>query len=151
MVRPLKFKNPEELEKKINEYFEDADSRDEPYLFESLANWLDCDVKTLRNYRDKSDSSLFPTIIEKMRNKVHANWLLGGLTRKLDPRMVQLCLIASCPEYNPKQRMEISGSTYEDKLRIIEQRRRMALEMKEKEQIPDAEIIKRELSGMGED
>lgn len=51
--RPLKFKSVEELQKKIDAYFEDENNK--PYTITDLAVWLDCDRKTLINYEEKEE------------------------------------------------------------------------------------------------
>lgn len=85
--RPLLFKTVEELEKKINEYFDYCDNRVQqvyspksdgvievinpaPYTMSGLASHLGVDRKTLLNY-SKNDE-YFPTI-KAAREKVHAD------------------------------------------------------------------------------
>ncbi len=51
--RPLKFNNVEELEEKIQEYFENTP--DEELTITGLALALDCDRKTLINYEKRDD------------------------------------------------------------------------------------------------
>ena len=51
--RPLKFKNAEELEKKINKYF--AETPEEEWTITGLAIALDCDRKTIQNYKEKDE------------------------------------------------------------------------------------------------
>jgi hypothetical protein len=83
--RPLIFKNKEELEKVIDEYFEWCDNRlvqgyDEkenkqfayispaPYTMSGLARRIGVDRRTLLNYSDKEE--FFPTIA-RARERVH--------------------------------------------------------------------------------
>lgn len=79
--RPLKFQSPQELEKRIAEYFDHCDSRiltkydkfgnalevnaPRPYTLTGLAVFLDCDRKTLLNYRNKDE--FFPAILRARR------------------------------------------------------------------------------------
>lgn len=58
--RPLKFKNAEELEEKIEEYFEFCNENNKPYTMSGLALALDIDRRTLLNYSNRDD--FFPTI-----------------------------------------------------------------------------------------
>lgn len=93
--RPLKFKSPEELEEKIQAYFRSiqTQARDEqgellydidnkpiyiyykPPTLASLALFLDCDTKTLRNYENKTDeenkAEFFP-IINHAKQKIES-------------------------------------------------------------------------------
>lgn len=79
--RPLKFTSVEELQKRIDEYFEYCDSRvinqvtkqgdvvpvkmPRPYTLSGLACYLDCDRKTLFNY--SKDDQFFPVLMRARR------------------------------------------------------------------------------------
>lgn len=82
--RPLKFKTVEELQKKIDEYYEYCDNRlvqgydnktneqfayisPEPYTMSGLAYYLGIDRKTLLNY--SKNEEFFPTV-KKARDRV---------------------------------------------------------------------------------
>ncbi len=65
--RPLKFKTPEELQKKIDAYFKDAEERDVPYTVSGLCYFLDCDRLTLLNYAKKDR---FVNTIKKAKSKI---------------------------------------------------------------------------------
>ena len=78
--RPLKFKSVEELEKKINAYFEDENNK--PYTICDLAVWLDCDRKTLTNYQNKDE--FFPTI-KRAKTKIEANIEKNALLGLFNP------------------------------------------------------------------
>ena len=65
--KPLKFKTVEELEKKINEYFDYCDENKRPYLVTSLALFLDTSRETLNNYEAKTE--YFDTI-NKAKQKI---------------------------------------------------------------------------------
>lgn len=77
MSRPLIFETPEELEKKIKEYFDDADMRGVPYTVEMLSVFLDVDRKTLINYKNRE--KFFP-VIKKAMLKIQANHVEQGLS-----------------------------------------------------------------------
>jgi methylphosphotriester-DNA--protein-cysteine methyltransferase len=68
--RPLLFESAEELQKKINEYYEWSEKKEKPMTLERLAVFLDCSVWTLRNYQKKE--KFFPAI-EKARSVVLAD------------------------------------------------------------------------------
>lgn len=71
--RPLKFESVEELETRINEYFESCYTEDgdivRPLTLSGLAAALDVDRKTLRNYGERDE--FLPTI-RRARLKVEA-------------------------------------------------------------------------------
>lgn len=85
--QPLKFKTPEDLQKKVDEYFAHCDNRvkevynkelgdhilvsnPEPYTMSGLGVWLDVDRQTILNYAAKDQ--YFDTI-KKARAKVEAD------------------------------------------------------------------------------
>ena len=68
--KPTKF-TPDQLQKKINEYFEWAKDNDKPYTLERLAVFLDCDKNTLSNYGKRGDS--LNSIIKKALKVIEAN------------------------------------------------------------------------------
>ena len=83
--RPLKFKSAEELQKKIDEYFESCFELDEKwkkvkikaFTVVWLALYLWVDRVTLLNYEDKSDE--FFSTIKRAKAKVEEdieNWIL---------------------------------------------------------------------------
>ena len=53
--RPPKYKTKEELQEKIDEYFNECDRNNEPYTVTGLAMALDVDRKTLINYSEKDE------------------------------------------------------------------------------------------------
>jgi hypothetical protein len=53
--KPLKFKTPEDLQAKIDEYFKWADDNERPYTLERLACFLDCETDTIRNYEARDE------------------------------------------------------------------------------------------------
>lgn len=65
----LKYKDEKELEKGIEEYFEDCNKREKPYTMSGLAVWLGITRQTLVNY-GKTDK-FFP-LIKKAKERVQA-------------------------------------------------------------------------------
>lgn len=65
--RPRAFNSVEELESKINNYFEYCNKENKPYTMSGLAYYLDVDRKTIVNYT--KDEEYFPTI-KKARDRV---------------------------------------------------------------------------------
>jgi hypothetical protein len=64
---PRKWKSPQELQEKIEGYYQHCDEKDKPLTIAGLALWLDCDRKTLWNYGEQED--YFP-IIKRARDHV---------------------------------------------------------------------------------
>jgi hypothetical protein len=94
--RPLKFASTEELQNKINAYFESCyqdvevkkgkgknqtteviHKRVKPFTVSGLAAFLDCDRKTINNYEDMDE--FFPTI-KKAKQIIEADVEEGSLT-----------------------------------------------------------------------
>lgn len=75
--RPRAFKSVEEVEKKIEEYFNYCEEKDKPYTMSGLAYYLEIDRRTLLNY--SKDEEYFP-LIKKARDRVQMQ-LEEGLYR----------------------------------------------------------------------
>lgn len=75
--RPLKFKTPEILQKKIDGYFDWCDKEDKPYGVCGLAVHLETARQVLLDYADKSQ---FADIIKKAKTKIESQ-LEEKLTR----------------------------------------------------------------------
>ena len=60
MCRPLKFDSVEKLEAMIEEYFGECETEKRPLTLSGLAYALDCDRKTLLNYKKRA--KFFPAI-----------------------------------------------------------------------------------------
>ena len=58
--RPLLFETPEDLQVRIDEYYEDCKQRGAALTFAGLAAFLEVDRKTIYNYKQKDE--FFPTI-----------------------------------------------------------------------------------------
>lgn len=65
--RPRAFKSVEEVEKKINAYFNYCEEKEKPYTMSGLAYYLEIDRKTLLNY--SKNEEYFHTI-KKARDRV---------------------------------------------------------------------------------
>jgi hypothetical protein len=137
MARPLLFKSPEELESKINEYFKLCDEGKEveeltkrgelvkyrkqiPYTLEGLADYLDIEPKTLRNYGERDE---FFKVIARAKNKVHRQWVEKGLTDNFNSKVVCLCMAANIPEYRINSNYQVNVQlSLEDRLQAIAER-----------------------------
>lgn len=73
--RPLKFKTPEELQQKVDEYFAWCETNKKPETIARLAYWLGVDRQTIYNY-EKRDG--FFDIIKRARERI-----LAGLEEAL--------------------------------------------------------------------
>lgn len=60
--RPLIFNNAEELEKRIQEYWEYCEEREKPYTISGLAYYLNTTRQTIFNYSRRDE---FASIIER--------------------------------------------------------------------------------------
>lgn len=68
--RPLKFETVEELEKKIQEFYDWIKENEKPMTLGRLAVFLDCTTNTIRSYQE--DQQFFSTI-EKVRQHILAD------------------------------------------------------------------------------
>ena len=80
--RPKAFNSVEELESKINNYFEYCNKENKPYTMSGLAYYLDVDRKTIVNYT--KDEDYFPTI-KKARDRVQMQLEENALLNKGNP------------------------------------------------------------------
>lgn len=64
--RPLKFKSPEELQKKIDEYYQWAKDNKKHLTISGLAWYLDTNRQTLLNYENE-DSDLFNSLEDSVK------------------------------------------------------------------------------------
>lgn len=67
--RPLLFKSAEDLQDKIDAYFDHCETNQKPLTICGLAVFLDCDRRTLVNYSERDE--FFPTL-DKARAKIEA-------------------------------------------------------------------------------
>ena len=117
--RPLAFNSVQELEDKIQAYFDYCDSRTatkvtkqgdlvtipwpRPYTISGMAVFLDCDRRTLINYSHKEE--YFPTIA-RARSKCE-NWAEEQLFDGND-RGAKFSLINNYSDWKDKQEVEIN-------------------------------------------
>jgi len=88
--RPLKFNSVEELQNKIDLYFESCFTEEEwkkkkikPFTILWLCNYLDIDRKTLINYENKEDG--FFHTIKRAKSRVEEDIELWALMSTLNP------------------------------------------------------------------
>jgi hypothetical protein len=101
--RPLKFESPEELEKKIDAYFQTCEDTGEPLTVASLAAALDCDPETLLNYQKKE--TFFGTI-KRAKVRIQAAMEKYALTAK-NPAGAIFLLKAN---YNYSDKLQIEST-----------------------------------------
>lgn len=110
--RPLKYSDPKELEKDIQEYFNYCDENNKPLTMSGLAYALDMDRKTLLNYSNRE--KFFPTIkkakerIERFNEEI--------LYSKDVPTVGVIFNLKNNFDWRDKQEIEANLS-YEDKLK----------------------------------
>ena len=80
--RPRAFKSVEEVEEKINAYFNYCEEKEKPYTMSGLAYYLGIDRKTLINY--SKNEEYFHTI-KKARDKVQMQLEENALSNKANP------------------------------------------------------------------
>ena len=80
--RPRAFKSVEEVEEKINAYFNYCEEKKKPYTMSGLAYYLGIDRKTLLNY--SKNEEYFHTI-KKARDKVQMQLEENALSNKSNP------------------------------------------------------------------
>ena len=80
--RPRAFKSVEEVEEKINAYFNYCEEKEKPYTMSGLAYYLGIDRKTLLNY--SKNEEYFHTI-KKARDRVQMQLEENALSNKANP------------------------------------------------------------------
>lgn len=65
--KPLKFKTPEELENKIEEYFKYAKDNKEHITITGLAWYLDCNRQTLLNYENSLENDRLKSVSDDVK------------------------------------------------------------------------------------
>lgn len=80
--RPRAFKSVEEVEEKINAYFNYCEEKEKPYTMSGLAYYLEVSRQTLVNYSNKDE--YFDTI-KKARDKVQMQLEENALSNKANP------------------------------------------------------------------
>lgn len=80
--RPRAFKSVEEVEEKINAYFDYCEEKEKPYTMSGLAYYLEVSRQTLVNY--SYEDEYFDTI-KKARDKVQMQLEENALSNKANP------------------------------------------------------------------
>lgn len=80
--RPRAFKNVEEVEEKINAYFNYCEEKEKPYTMSGLAYYLGISRQTLVNY---SNQDQFFDTIKKARDRVQMQLEENALSNKANP------------------------------------------------------------------
>ena len=80
--RPRAFKSVEEVEEKINAYFNYCEEKEKPYTMSGLAYYLEVSRQTLVNYSYKDE--YFDTI-KKARDRVQMQLEENALSNKANP------------------------------------------------------------------
>ena len=80
--RPRAFKSVEEVEEKINAYFNYCEEKEKPYTMSGLAYYLGISRQTLVNY---SNQDQFFDTIKKARDKVQMQLEENALSNKANP------------------------------------------------------------------
>ena len=106
--RPRSFKSVEEVEEKINAYFNYCEEKEKPYTMSGLAYYLGIDRKTLLNY--SKNEEYFHTI-KKARDKVQMQLEENALSNKANPTITIFNLKNN---FDWKDKIEHSSSEVED-------------------------------------
>ena len=80
--RPRAFKSVEEVEEKINAYFNYCEEKEKPYTMSGLAYYLSISRQTLVNY---SNQDQFFDTIKKARDRVQMQLEENALSNKANP------------------------------------------------------------------
>ena len=107
--RPAKFINYNEFKLKIDEYFKTSTAIP---TIEGLADYLDCDVETIRNYEGDrlpegikdDDKQLFFRAIKRARRKCQTALVNNGL--KVNNPAMQIFLLKNNYGYKDKQEID---------------------------------------------
>lgn len=104
--RPPKFKTVEELQEKIDAYFEKCDEDGEPYTVTGLALALDIDRHTLLNYEDREE---FLPPIKRAKAKCE-HWLLEKAIQNKVPQPIAIFVLKN---FGWTDKQEIEHTTTE--------------------------------------
>ena len=102
--RPLLFKSVEELEDKIQDYFNYCDENKKPYTITGLAVFLDTDRATLVRYQEKDQ---FCNTIKKAKRKVEKQFELNTLKGQYNPT-IAIFLMKNNFNYEDKVQQEVA-------------------------------------------
>ena len=87
--RPRLFNTVEELEVKIQEFYDYCELKEVPLTFERLATFIGIDRRTIYNYEQKDE--FFPTI-KRVRDKIQADIMERGMSGAINPTFGIFCL-----------------------------------------------------------
>ena len=87
--RPLLFKSAEELQERIDAFYEYCEERGEVLTFERLAVFLGCDRKTIYNYETKDE---FFLTMKAVRERIIADLMTKGLCGDINTTFGIFCL-----------------------------------------------------------
>ena len=153
--RPLLFTDPDDLERKIQDYFDVCDAGEQvtelskrgeivnyvkpiPYTMEGLAVHLNCSGETIRNY---GKTEKFFGTISRARDKIQASWIKNGLNGAFNPKVVSLILAASCKDYRITQEVNHVSSTVEGILQRLSGQQATPQIEHQGDDISDAEVV----------
>lgn len=103
--KPRIFNTVEELEQKINEFYDYCESHEETLTFERLATFIGVDRKTIYNYRQRDE--YLPTF-KKVQERILADIMSKGLGNKINPTFGIFCL--KNYGYTDKQEIESTNT-----------------------------------------
>ena len=101
--RPLKFQTVEELQTKINAYFENCDNSGEFYTMSGLACFLETDRALLCRYENKDE---FYNTIKNAKRKIEAQFEQRALSGVYNPT-IAIFLMKNNFNYVDKQEQEV--------------------------------------------
>ena len=103
--RPRLFNTVEELEQKIEEFYDYCELKEVPLTFERLATFIGVDRKTIYNYSQKDE--FFPSI-KRVRDKIQADIMERGMSGAINPTFGIFCL--KNYGYTDKQEIESTNT-----------------------------------------
>lgn len=101
--RPKAFNSVQELEQKIEEFYDYCEQKEETLTFERLATFVGVDRRTLYNY-DKKDEYFLA--FKKVRERILADIMSKGLSNKINTTFGIFCL----KNYGYTDRQEIESN-----------------------------------------
>lgn len=115
--RPPKFKSVEELQTKIDNYFDHCDKKNKPYTITGMAVFLDTSRETLLAYRGKPK---FSDTIKSAKRRVEA-YAEEQLYKGKNVAGVIFSMVNNFSEWKNTQRSEITGANGKDlKVEVVD-------------------------------
>lgn len=87
--RPRLFNTVEELEKKIEQFYDYCEEKEVPLTFERLATFIGIDRKTIYNYEQRDE--FFPAL-KKVRDRIQADIMEKGMSGEINATFGIFCL-----------------------------------------------------------